>query len=320
MKHIVIAAAALSLAALSGQAAPVKPAVADKVVSSDSFPKLEARYPGGVTGHPDVVYSVISGFRPMTLDLYTPAKGPPKPLVIYIHGGGWANGTARNAAAYANFPAVLADLASRGYVVASLNYRLAGEAKFPAATEDVDAAIRWLRAHAAEYGIDKARVAIWGGSAGGQLAALAATDCTPGDARGGDAKGGDARGGDGKTQSDCVQAAAIWYGVFDILTLPNGGPGAYFGANGAKASAVTFLDAKDPPFLLIHGDNDHTVPVAQSREMSEKLKAVGVKSDYIELPGIDHSFIGKTPEATRAAHVKALQATFDFFDATVGRK
>jgi acetyl esterase/lipase len=187
--------------------------------------------------------------------------------------------------------------------VASLNYRLGGEAKFPAATDDVDAAIRWLKAHAAAYGIDKTRVAIWGGSAGGQLAALAATDCSA---------------ATDKAESDCVQAAAIWYGVFDVPALPNGGPG-YFAGQGAKASAVTFLDAKDPPFLLIHGDSDHTVPVAQSREMIDKLKAAGVKGTYIEIPGADHSFIGKTPAETRADHLKALQATFDFFDATVGR-
>jgi acetyl esterase/lipase len=282
----------------------VKPAVAAQVVSTDQFPKLHATYPGGVTGHPDLVYSTVQGFRPITLDLYTPAKsGAAKPLVIYVHGGGWMGGTARNAAAYANFPAVLADLASRGYVVASLNYRLGGEAKAPAATQDVDAAIRWLKAHAAEYGIDKSRVAIWGGSAGGQLAALAATDCTP---------------SDGKAESDCVQAAAIWYGLFDIPS--QAGAPAYFGSDGPKSSAVTYLDAKDPPFLLIHGTDDRTVPVVQSREMIKKLKALGIKSDFIELPGIDHSWIGKTPAETTAAHVKALQATFDFFDATVGKK
>jgi len=304
LKILATALAALSLAG-AAEAEPVKAAVAEKVVSADSFPVLKATFPGGVTGHPDIVYSTPGGFRPITLDLYTPPKaGRPKPLVIYVHGGGWMGGTSRNAAAYANFPAVLADLASRGYVVASLNYRLGGEARFPAATEDVDAAIRWLRAHAADYGIDKARVAIWGGSAGGQLAALAATDCAP---------------AVGKGESDCVQAAAIWYGVFDIPALPNGGP-PYFAGNGAKASAVTFLDAKDPPFLLIHGTDDKTVPVAQSRAMAEKLKAIGVRSEYIELPGIDHSWIGRTSAETTAAHLRALQATFDFFDATVGKR
>jgi acetyl esterase/lipase len=295
-----IAAAALAAAA---QTAPVTPAVAEQVVSTDRFPKLHAAYPGGVTGLPDLVYSTIPGFRPLTLDLYMPAKGgAARPLVIYVHGGAWMGGTSRNAAAYADFPAVLADLAARGYVAASLNYRLGNEARWPAASEDVDAAIRWLRAHAGEYGIDKARVAIWGGSAGGQLAALAATDCNP---------------GGGAVESDCVQAAAIWYGVFDIAA--QGAP-PYFGSNGPKASATAYLDAKDPPFLLIHGAADQTVPVAQSRGMIEKLKAAGVKGEFLELPGIDHSWIGKTPAETTAAHVKALQVTFDFFDATVGKR
>ena len=94
-------AAALAAASVAGaaQGAPVKPAVAEKVVSTDQFPKLHATYPGGVSGHPDLVYSSINGFRPITLDLYTPPKGKAaRPLVIYIHGGGWMNGTARNAA------------------------------------------------------------------------------------------------------------------------------------------------------------------------------------------------------------------------------
>jgi acetyl esterase/lipase len=286
---------------------PVDAEIAPAVVSSDAFPKVRAGFPRGVTGHADLVYSTITGFRPLTLDLYTPPKGGgAKPLVIFVHGGAWMNGTSRRSAAYANFPAVLADLASRGYVVASLNYRLGTEAKFPGATEDVDAAIRWLRAHAAEYDIDKSRVAIWGGSAGGHLAALAATDCMP---------------GDGKTESDCVQAAAIWYGIFDVGALGPGGLGhAYFAGNAAKASAVTFLDGKDPPFLLIHGDADRSVSVAQSRTFVEKLNSVGVKGEYLELPGIEHSWMGKTPADTKAAHLRALQTTFDFFDATVGRK
>jgi acetyl esterase/lipase len=190
----------------------------------------------------------------------------------------------------------------------------------------VDAAIRWLRGHAAEYGIDKTRVAVWGGSAGGQLAGLAATDCSP---------------GDGKVESDCVQAAAIWYGVFDMATIggpppaaappppgrPAGGPAAYLGCQpaacvdvAARASPVTFVDAKDPPFLLIHGTADRTVPFGQSTEMLARLKGAGVPVQLIDLPGFDHSFIGKTPQETRAGHLKALQATFDFFDATVGKK
>ncbi|MET0271817.1 MAG: alpha/beta hydrolase [Phenylobacterium sp.] len=305
---------------LAGQAAasPVSAEVAPKIVSTDSYPARKTPFAGGVTGLADITYSILPGYRPLKLDLYRPAGAGAKPLVIYIHGGGWTGGTARNAGAFANFPAVLADLASRGYVVASLNYRLSGEAPFPAAAEDVDAAIRWLKAHAGEYGIDKSRVAVWGGSAGGQLAALAATDCHPGEAA---------------AESDCVQGSVIWYGVFDFATMPpqrarDGSTAevrhAYLdclpsncAGPMAAASAMGHVDATDPPMLLIHGVLDKTVPVAQSRAMAAKLQGAGVKSQLIEIEGADHSWIAATPEATRAASLQALQATFDFFDATL---
>jgi acetyl esterase/lipase len=305
---------------LAGQAAaaPVSAEVAPAVVSTDSYPVRKTAFAGGVTGLADLTYATIPGYRPLKLDLYLPQAAGPKPLVIYIHGGGWTGGTSRNAAAFANFPAVLADLASRGYAVASLNYRLSGEAPFPAAAEDVDAAIRWLKAHAGEHGIDKSRVALWGGSAGGQLAALAATDC---------------RAGDATTDSDCVQGSVIWYGVFDFATMPPQRPRdgsqsevrhAYLdclpsncAGPMAAASASGHVDARDPPMLLIHGVLDKTVPVGQSRAMAAKLKAAGVRSTLIEIEGADHSWIAATPEATRAGSLKALQATFDFFDATL---
>jgi len=317
--RIYATAGALAALAFNGaaQASPVAATISPAVVSTDQFSKHDATYPGGVTGHPDLTYSQVQGYRPTTLDLYTPAKGKSaKPLVIYIHGGGWNAGTSRNAGAFSDFPAVLAGLAARGYVVASLNYRLSSEAKFPAAADDVDAAIRWLKGHAAQYGIDKSRVAIWGGSAGGQLAALAATDCSAAAA--------------GK-ESDCVQAAVIWYGVFDFAALPQRGaadaPNGYLGCRladcpqvVAAASPIAHVDAKTPPMLLIYGSEDKTVPPAQSRAMAVRLKAAGVRTEVVEIPGADHSFIGHTPEATKAASLQALQASFDFFDATVGKK
>ena len=128
----------------------------------------------------DLAYATVPGFRTMTLDLYQPKRAPkdyPKPLLIFVHGGGWNSGDARQGGGFSDFPGVLAALAAKGYVVASVNYRLSGEAHFPAALQDVKAAIRWLRAHADEYGIDTSRVAVWGEEAGGQLAALAGTSC-----------------------------------------------------------------------------------------------------------------------------------------------
>src|SRR5256885_1317013 len=131
---------------------------------------------------PGVVYWEPAGYRPLTLDLYLPGETvepPPDgfPLVVFVHGGGWMGGDARRSGAFADFPGVLASLAARGYVVASVEYRLSGEATFPAAIQDVKAAIRRLRSDAAKYGIDPALAMTWGVSAGGPLPALPAGSC-----------------------------------------------------------------------------------------------------------------------------------------------
>jgi hypothetical protein len=127
-------------------------------------------FPDGVAAQFDVTYQILQGFRPLTLDLYQPRpRGYPLPLLVFVHGGT----DTRHAAAIEDFPAALADLAAQGYVVASVNYRLSGEARFPAALQDVKSAIRWLRARGNEYNIDTTRVAVWGFSGGAHLAALA---------------------------------------------------------------------------------------------------------------------------------------------------
>ena len=311
-----LALVAAALPSAGGARERVLP-VLDHPGNIDPLPERLTRFPGGVTGSSDIVYSTLPGYRPLILDLYRVpgANAAPRPLVIYIHGGGWVAGTTRNAGAIANFPAALAGLASEGFVVASVEYRLAGEAAFPAQLQDVRAAIRFLKANAPKYGIDPARVAIWGGSAGGHLAALAALSCG-------------VPGIDAKPQpvgSECVQAAVTWYGVFDFAPLvarvagdPAGArlmgcTGACDPAKVAAASPVSYIDGGDPPFLLIHGEADKTVDVSQSHRAEALLKAAGVPVESIYLPGIDHSFIGATPADTRAATLKAVNATFDYF-------
>jgi acetyl esterase/lipase len=282
----------------------------------------------------------------------------PHPLVLYIHGGGWTSGHTRHSGAFENWPEVLAAIAARGYVVASVEYRLSGEAPFPAAIQDVKAAIRWLRTHASEYGIDPRRAVIWGGSAGGQLAALAGTSCgvaslePPGAAAAqrpepGAAAANPAPAGAMSPKpapaavpaSDCVQGVIAWYGIFDFSTLasqsgasgpnvndPSASPAKYLGCALSKCSAqaiaavgaTTYIDAKDPPVLMIHGVNDHTVPIQQSRDYLAALKAKGVRAELIEIPGVEHSFIGPTAEATRAASLQALNKSLEFIDRTVG--
>lgn len=287
-------------------------------VLADRFPVVPVDFPDGVKAYRDVTYQTVPGYRPQVVDVYVPATPGPHPLVLYIHGGGWMGGHTRHSGALADFPKVLAALAAEGFTVASLEYRLSGEAKFPAQLQDSAAALRFLRARAAEYRIDPARVGVWGGSAGGHLAALTATTCR-------DTALDPAAGNDG-----CVQAAVTWYGVYDfsgMTATPDGNAAGarLLGCEGAcpadrirAVSPVAHIDGKDPPFLLIHGEGDKVVPVAQSRLGEAALRRAGVKVASIYIPGVDHSFIGATLEATRAATLRATNATFDFLHEALG--
>jgi acetyl esterase/lipase len=319
---------ALAICASAAHAAPPPrdfPTEAHPVVD-DRYPARVTHWAGGVTSLADVTYSTIPGYRPLVVDIYMPPKGKaPKPLVLFIHGGGWVGGHTRHSGALANFPAALARLAGEGFVVASVEYRLAGEAPFPAQVQDARAALRFLKSNAARYGLDPARTGIWGGSAGGHLSALTAMSC-------GDASL-DAPGTKAAPGSECVQAAVIWYGVFDFAALSASRPGGQdsaaaklLGCDGActaekfaAASPNAYIDAHDPPFLLIHGTQDKTVPVEQSHLGEAKLKAAGVPVESIYIEGVDHSFIGKTPQETRAANLRAMNATFDFLHQKLDR-
>jgi acetyl esterase/lipase len=303
------------------------PDVASAVTRIDKYPTGQVTFPNGVRGVPDVAYATSVGYRPLKLDLYLPPASMPQPanrfpLVVQIHGGDWMSGDKRLNGAFVDFPAVLASLSARGYVVAAINYRLSGEAHFPAQMQDVDSALRWLRLSATQYGIDPRRTVTWGESAGAQLATLAAVNCHA-----------DAGGA-------CVQGAVAWFGVFDMSTLAeqakavkalsredeNAPEWQLLGCEAkecgkeqlAAASPAMFVNQTDPPMLLIAGSDDMTVPVKQTLEMAGKLQTAGVKHDVLLLQGLDHNFIGKTPEATRDANLKALDATFKFIDQTIG--
>ncbi|WP_374528193.1 alpha/beta fold hydrolase [Novosphingobium sp.] len=318
-----LAAAAALMLGIAGNAAASKPrvfAVADAPVLEDRFPVQPVIFPKGVKAYRDVVYQQLPGYIPQVVDIYVPATQGPHPLVLYIHGGGWIGGHTRHSGALANFPGVLAQLASEGFTVVSLEYRLSSEAKFPAQLQDSKAALRFLGDHAALYKIDTKRVGIWGGSAGGHLTALTALTC------------GNTALDPNAAKDICATAAVTWYGVFDFGALVASRPGGaddaavrLMGCNGActpeqlaVASPVTYIDPKDPPFLLIHGDEDKVVPVAQSHLAEARLRAAGVPVEAIYIPGVDHSFIGHTPAETRDATNRATNATFDFFHAKLG--
>jgi acetyl esterase/lipase len=294
------------------------PAIASAPVPGDRYPARTTAFPQGVTGLADLTYSTVEGFRPLTLDLYLPTRrsaDPPRPLIVFVHGGAWKGGHSRQSGAFEDWPKTLASLAAQGNVVSSVNYRLSGEAPFPAAMFDVKNAIRWLRAHADAYGIDRQRVLIWGNSAGGQLAALVAVSCkvtalsVPSPA---------------ENESDCVQGAIAWYGMFDFTAAsPNEVEQRYLGCSGTKcevaqlASPIRHVRAGLPPFLLIHGAKDRTVPAAQSEAFARALRASGVSVDLLILPDADHSFIGATAAETRRDSLLAFQRSTEFIAATL---
>lgn len=341
---------ALLLAASAAWAeVPAAATVGDAVFNQDVYPEHNVSFPGGVTGIPDLTFYTPANHRAVRMDLYLPPPSfsGPRPFVVYTHGGGWAGGSMRTTGAFTNWPGVLAALSAKGYVVASLDYRLLGDAIAPAAIQDTKAAIKFLRANAAKYNVDKNRGLTWGPSAGGQLSALAGTSCgvaalspPPRGGRGA-AAGRGGRGAPGApatvetavaaptgmdAESDCVQAAVGWYGVYDFTAMTGGAN--YLGCADTdpcteqrKAeSPITYVSDKTPPFLIVHGLKDTTVPVKQAQDFYAALKAKGVKAEILLLPDVGHSFIGATPEATKAASLQAIDKTFQFIDETIGDK
>lgn len=297
-------------------------------VLDDRYPVREVSFDNGVSSLADVVYAQPAGFQPQKLDIYMPDSSGDSdsryPLVLMIHGGGWMSGHSRHSGAFADWPGTMAAMAEDGYVIASINYRLSGEAPFPAAIQDVKSAILFLKAHAEQYHIDPERIITWGGSAGGQLAALASVSCGVEElAPTAAIPGWDASMG----LSDCVQGSVVWYGVFDFLSMLDGQVIAappvanYLDCspecamdNVRLASAIALLDENDPPMILIHGVDDGVVPVWQSEQFHAEAGKVGVKTEMILIPGVNHSFVGPDYQTTRDASLQALGASLEFLE------
>ena len=235
---------------------------------------------GTFTLHADLVYATVPDDQgaplDLALDLYVPAgPGAPWPTVVWIHGGGWSGGSKDDPAA--------AFLTERGFAVASIEYRLSHQALWPAQLQDCRGAVRWLRVHAVQYGLDPDRFGAWGPSAGGHLAALLGTAGSEGVVRIGselfDLEG--ASGGN-LDRSSRVQAVVDWYGptrfgrmdqfpsniAHDSLLSPEskliGGAVQLFPERVASADPTTYLTPDDPPFLIAHGTADLAVPYDQS--------------------------------------------------------
>jgi acetyl esterase/lipase len=248
----------------------------------------------------DVEYGK-AGDRPLLLDLVLPkaASDKPRPAIVWIHGGGWQNGNKNSDAAR-----LAPLLSSDDYVGVSVGYRLSGEATWPAQIHDCKAAIRWLRASATQYNIDPERIGLWGSSAGGHLVSLLGTS--------GDIK--ELEGENGSPgYSSRVQCVVDYCGPSDFLAFglaspkmqaPSGPVYKLFGGPLAKketeakaASPVTHVSADDPPFLVVHGTQDKTVPIKQAELFASALNKAGVKVTYIQMEGGGHGIGG--PEITK---------------------
>ena len=250
--------------------------------------------PPGVRTESDLKYGSAPG-RGQLLDLYLPeAASAPLPLIVWIHGGAWKEGDKRGCPAVAMVP--------RGYAVASLNYRLTNEAVFPAQIQDCKGAIRWLRAHAKQYHLDADHIGVWGASAGGHLVALLGTS--------GDAKELEGDVGGNLDQSSRVQCVIDWFGPTDLsvftdqsehaaplatgkhdyspITALFGGPISAHPDLVRLANPLTFIKRENPPFLIMHGDKDPIVPLAQSEILADALKRAGVETHLEVLPGAGH--------------------------------
>ena len=270
-----------------------------------SEPRPQFQLPEGVIAHRDLVYGSVDG-RDLHLDLYVPEtrSANPMPLVVWVHGGGWRGGSREGL----RRPGPI--LEHGGYILASVEYRLSGEAIFPAAIADCKAAVRWLRTHAADYGIDPDRLAVWGSSAGGHLAALLGTAW--------DVREWDAMHAENQGVSSKPTVVCNWFGPTDFLRMNDfegridhdapgsqesefiGGPIQEHPDRVRRANPISYVTPDDPPMLLMHGELDLSVPYNQSELLYAALHEAGVESRLYNVVGADHGFrnaVEDTPES-----------------------
>lgn len=269
----------------------------------------------GVRIERDVSYAGTDNAR-QTLDLYLPVEpvADDLPLVVFIHGGAWMQGS--KAAGARNVGPLVA---TGRFAGASVGYRLSGEARWPAQIHDCKAAVRWLRSHASRYGIDPGRIVVWGASAGGHLASMLGTT--------GGIAGFDGELGDHRDVDSRIQGVVNFFGPSDLLTMGDhpssidhdapdspesrliGGPVQERREQARAASPLTHVSGDDPPFIHVHGTRDPLVPFQQGRILDEALDKAGVASVLVTVEGGGH---GGFRNAEINRRVRA------FLDAVVG--
>ncbi|MGW0548643.1 alpha/beta hydrolase fold domain-containing protein [Streptomyces altiplanensis] len=261
-------------------------------------------YESGVRVLRGVPCGAFEGSRPLELDLWLPRAAPagPAPLVLFVHGGAWRRGRRDDMGLRTRdwAPGPFARIAAAGAAVACADYRLSGEAAFPAPLDDLRTALRWLTLRSPELGIDTGRTVVWGESAGGHLAShLALTHTDP-----------------------PLAGAVVWYGPSDLTTPRDG----YDPANPATpealligaapaaapdraraASPVAHVRSDAPPFLLVHGEEDTMVACANSEALAAGLEDAGAPVELRTVPDADHGWYGLPDEEVEDIFAHSLR-------------
>jgi acetyl esterase/lipase len=237
----------------------------------------------------DIEYASVDGHS-LKLDLYLPRSTARSPLIVWVHGGAWRSGSK------AKVP--LETLVAKGFPIASIDYRLSTEARFPAQIHDIKAAIRFLRARSGEWGVPSEKIVIAGESAGAHLAALVGVSNGHADLEG--------SVGNLRDRSSNVQGIISFFGGSNLTTILDqstphglsvrvpaldlflGGQPKDLPEAARLASPVFHVDASDPPLLLFHGDQDPQMPINQSHELCGAYEKVGVPVQFVVVHGAAH--------------------------------
>ncbi len=246
---------------------------------------MEPELPAEAEAYKDIEYKNING-KSLQLDIYRPKNADkPLPLIVFIHGGSWSHGKRSDYLVY------LMSFVKKGYMTATVSYRLLKDGPYPACVEDITDAVQWFYKNGEKYGYDAGRIGLVGGSAGAHLALLAAYEWKKPQALVDSASASGSR--------PRIKAVVDIYGPIDLTTEYAKNqplvinlishpyretPWLY-----KEASPINYLDKGDPPTMILHGTSDDLVPIVQSDMLKNKLDSLGIPNIYYRVPGWPHA-------------------------------